>query len=113
MQRLAKLEPPWLLCVGDSNMRNFWKGLLYRLTALPSVMALRLAPTAQARHHPDETNPERSEAWFDRDAILKVATVGGVKVVRISLRRELTLTLTLTPLPYMEGGPDQLAVRDG
>ena len=86
MQRLAELEPPWLVCVGDSNMRNFWKGLLYRLTALPSVMALRVAPTAQARHHPDETT-ERGEAWFDRDAILKVATVGGVKVVKISLQR--------------------------
>jgi len=103
LNRLSSMSTPWLVLVGDSNFRSHWRGIIYRMTALPNVLAMHVAPTAQARHHPKEKRDgvieSRNEAWYDRDALLEVrgdtkpppaggasTAGGGTRIVRISLR---------------------------
>ena len=94
---LAALPSPWLMLAGDSNMRHFWRRLIYNIARLDDSFGVKVAyvaPTTQHRNHPAELvppakaqdeeeddgphDPARVENWFDDDVILELTRTGHI-----------------------------------
>ena len=66
---LAGLPSPWLMLAGDSNMRYFFRGLLYRIKhdLKKKAAVIYMAPFEQHRRHPHEILPYKGVPENERD----------------------------------------------